>query len=498
MKKIQELFNFNTISFGLILPMYAAYMLAQIGYSRAALTGPDVTVTGTTSASISAPTVSISATAGSISMTSLPTSGAEASTLGSGDYAAGASGYGWLAGFSTEAMNGSDTYSGLELRYNSAANHTGASNSLYGLFVDVTQGDANTNTYGINIADFVGTAGAAGEVEDGIKFGTGWDAEILPADGTLNVSGGVTATGNLATSGTADLTSADDLTVTDDTTLTDVLTANGAVNLGSNDVDDITVNGPVTYKVLRDDFQFPMYWFLEEDFTPPIVTDTGENIIFMPAEQLPVIGFRLEQAFAGSAGTNTFTAPGSLDMSSMVDNVDTDGLDFKLGESTMAGSGYTVNHVVQFDEDTSPSTYCEISLTITTIANIDEFYFGWGLESTGYPDANDVTTLNTTAYFRIPDNAGDVDIETELNAAGTNNDETSIAAWANGGTHILRVTMLADSVSFTYDGTAVTQTNAVLNADNGDQMVCFWGFQNSAAAASAGMLLNYVEIGVSQ
>jgi hypothetical protein len=62
----------------------------------------------------------------------------------------------------------------------------------------------------------------------------------------------------------------------------------------------------------------------------------------------------------------------------------------------------------------------------------------------------------------------------------------------------MRVTLLADSVTFTLDGVAVTQANAVLNLDATDRMVCIFGTQMSAVGATAGMTTSFVEIGVSQ
>lgn len=251
-----------------------------------------------------------------------------------------------------------------------------------------------------------------------------------------------------------------------------------------------------TQKALRNDFTAPVYIMAEEDLSTAVPTDAAENLIIFPTEQIWSFGFRPEQAFAGNA-TAIFDTAGYMDISNMVDNVDTDGIDFRLGSSHVAGTGYNTQHSFLYDEDNSTSAYCEISIKITTIANIDEFYFGWRLDNPSYFDANDVTTSDTAAYFRVPDNAGDLDIETELNGGGTNNDDTGVT-WADGEEKVLRVTMSADSVSFTLDGAAVTQTNAVLNADNGDQMTCFWGFQNSAVGATAGVLINYVEYAVSQ
>lgn len=354
------------------------------------------------------------------------------------------------------AMDGSDTNQVLDVAITNA-NHTGTGNTVNLIDLAAITGDANSNLNAINIGALTGTAGAASEVEAAIKIGAGWDVDLL-----------------LTGSGIID----------------------GDITLGTNDVDDVVVKGPVTYNVHREDFTFQSFQLTEDDYTPAVVTDGAENLLLLYGSQIPVIGFRLEQAVALTP-TVPFSVAGQLNMSDMLDSVDTDGLDFILGGTINSGGGNVQAHAVLFDEDNSSSTYCEVGLTITTIANIDEFYFGWHLESEGYIDANNVALINTAAYFRVPDNAGDLDIETKLNAGATGNDDTGIT-WADGNNKVLRVTLLADSVTFTLDGAAVTQTNAVLNLDDGDRMVCFWGFQNSAAAANAGMNLDYVEVGISQ
>lgn len=269
---------------------------------------------------------------------------------------------------------------------------------------------------------------------------------------------------------------------------TDAVSLSTDLTLGNNDVDDITVNGPMSLNVLREDFNFQPWSVVEEDYTAAVVTDVGENLLFLHgAGQIPVIWYSFEQAFAGTL--TPFTVAGVLDVSGFVDTVDTDGVDFTFG-----GDPTTA---IYYDEDNSSSTYCETSITIATIANIDEMYFGWRLAA-GRFDTNDITGINTGAWFRVPDNAGDIDIETQLNAGGgVENDDTG-ATWANAASHVLRVTLLADTVTFTYDGTAVTQTNAVLNLDATDRMVCFFGTQMSAVGATAGMTMDYIEIGISQ
>jgi len=266
------------------------------------------------------------------------------------------------------------------------------------------------------------------------------------------------------------------------------VSANGNSTLGSNDVDNITINGPMTSNVILETFDRQAWHAVEEDYTAAVVTDIGENYLILPGSQFGMFWYSFEQAFAGTL--TPFSVAGELDLSSFIDNVTTDGVDFTFGGDPVTA--------IYYDEDNSNNTYCEVSITLATIANIDELYFGWRLnEARTAIDGNDISTANTYAVFRVPDNAGDVDIETELNGGGTLNDDSG-QTWADAGTNILRVSLLADSVTFAYNGSAVTQTNAVLNLDAADRMVCILGIQNSAVGATAGAVLNYVEIGRTQ
>lgn len=269
---------------------------------------------------------------------------------------------------------------------------------------------------------------------------------------------------------------------------TDAVNLSTSVTIGSNDADDITINGPATFNVIREDFSRQTFHLVEEDYTAAVVTDVGENYLILPGSQLGLFWYSYEQAFGGTV--IPFTVAGVLDISGFVDAADTDGIDFTVGGDPVTA--------IYYDEDNSSNTYCEMELSIATIANIDEFYFGWRLnEARAAIDANAVTGANTAAYFRVPDNAGDLDVETELNGGGTLNADTGIT-WVDAASHTMRVTLLADTVTFTLDGAAVAQGAAVLNLDATDRMVCFFGSQMSAVGATAGLTTSFVEVGVSQ
>jgi hypothetical protein len=91
-------------------------------------------------------------------------------------------------------FNGSDTFRGIYLNY-ANANHTGTGNTVAIIDIAAITGDANSNLYGMRIGALTGTSGAAGEVEDAIIIGAGWDADIAKSAGIL-IIGGTGSTNN--------------------------------------------------------------------------------------------------------------------------------------------------------------------------------------------------------------------------------------------------------------------------------------------------------------
>jgi hypothetical protein len=84
-------------------------------------------------------------------------------------------------------FDGSDTFRGIYLNYTDA-NHTGTGNTIALLDMAAITGDANSNLYAIRIGNLTGTTGAAGEVENAIKIGTGWDIDIELMDNTATIT----------------------------------------------------------------------------------------------------------------------------------------------------------------------------------------------------------------------------------------------------------------------------------------------------------------------
>ncbi len=308
---------------------------------------------------------------------------------------------------------------------------------------------------------------------------TGGQEEDATFDGTVTVTGAFAASSTVAVTGAT--------------------TLNGSVTLGDANTDDITVNGPVISRIKREAFDFvpAMLWDITNgDFTGGSVADTNENLIVLPGSQVGAIYYRVEQAFGGTLSLGVILADGELkaDSASLLDANDNDAVEFVFGGTPAAAVNY--GNPVIFDEDVSGEAYCEVSITVATVANLtaDDFYFGVSLNA-ALTDGFAINGDNTYAVFIMSDNAGDLDIETELNGGGTLNDDSG-TTWTDGQTKVLRVEISADDVDFFVDGTQVTQANAVLDADATDRFVCKLGVRSSGTAA--GVDVNYVEIGAVQ
>lgn len=242
-----------------------------------------------------------------------------------------------------------------------------------------------------------------------------------------------------------------------------------------------------SYQVLREDFLFGVSHMVTEAYATAAVTDTSENIIIMPGSPFGLIHFRYEAPGGpGFAGTADPIQDGRLQISNLMDAADNEGVDM-----TFVGDRNALGYM--FNEDLANSVYCETKLRIADVSETDSVYFGWFLVE-GYQDAGAVNAHNTYAIFHVLA-SGDVDIETELNGGGTLADDLG-TDYVDNAEHTLRVTMNADTVSFTLNGASVTQTNAVLNADDGDEMVCGVGALAATGdgTPAPGISADYVEI----
>ena len=277
---------------------------------------------------------------------------------------------------------------------------------------------------------------------------------------------------------------------------------NGDVNLGNNEDDFVTVNAPTTFHVVREDFEgpnFQAYDITNGDFVPS-VADAEFN---MYAFQNMNIWTRIEIAFAGTNTPETFLNDGIdgaidgegrvflIDDATILDVVDNDAIEYNFGGDP--------TEAVIFYEDASLGfdTYCEISLRMDDISNVSalDFYFGIFLAA-AVNDTFAFTASNTWAAFDINDTAGDLQICAEEDG-DTHGCDDAGTTWADNATHVLRVEVGSDAVAFYVDGTVVSPTNAIMDADAGEEFVCRLGIR-SAGTTKANLELNYVEIGKEQ
>ena len=333
---------------------------------------------------------------------------------------------------------------------------------------------AGSSISGSGTTNTVSKFTAAGAIGDSSITDNG--VNIVFAPGTFTTIDGLEVTGSFTSNANVELAFS---------------SSNSTVNLGNNDGDNITINGPAIFNVIRNDFNQVTsgYFTSSTGWAASAVTDTSENIMHFFGGQIGVIGYRWEQAFAG---TVDFINNGYLDLD--VDDTDNDGIDIIFNAATSSNTVGTY-----WDEDTSSTSYCEISLLIADVSEVDILHFGWALGGAHYQDAGAYTSGNTYSYFVLSDNAGDLDIVTKLNAGAEGNDDTGIT-WTDGQEKVLRIVVAADSVSFSVNGTPVTQTNAVLNYDDTDRLTCGFGYINATGdtTPAPGIKINYVEIGVSQ
>ena len=266
----------------------------------------------------------------------------------------------------------------------------------------------------------------------------------------------------------------------------------GDVTVGDSEDDSFVVDAVPSFRIRHENFgQVGCAQAFEEDMSAAVQTDASENIILIPCSQIGVIAYKID-ATDGAALAATpapFAVDGVMSFDGYTDDVDNEGIEFVFGSfgPDMLGA--------YFDEDAGVDMYVEASFTITDFSDLDDMWFGWTVtEAYDDPGASDV--FDTSALFVISDNAGDLDIETELNGGGTLNDDTG-TTWGDGETHILKVVVGADAVEFWLDGVQVTQTNAVLNMDNTDRAVVTFGY-TVVAASDPQITMQYIEIGQEQ
>ncbi len=259
------------------------------------------------------------------------------------------------------------------------------------------------------------------------------------------------------------------------------------------------LEGSNSRTTIREDFEgpnFQSYDITNGDFVPS-VADTEFN---MYAFQNMNIWSRLELAFAGTNTPETFLSQGVdsstdgtgrvflIDDATILDVADNDAIEYNFG-------GDPTEAVIFYENaSTGLDTYCEVGLRIDDISNVSalDLYFGIFLAA-AVNDTFAFTASDTWAAFAMADTAGDLQICAEEDG-DTHGCDDAAETWADNETHVLRVTVSADAVAFYVDGALVTPTNAIMDADAGDEFVCRLGIR-SAGTTKANVELNYVEIG---
>lgn len=268
-----------------------------------------------------------------------------------------------------------------------------------------------------------------------------------------------------------------------------------------NSWNDVKVDGRAQ-RVFREDFTSGAGQVYEEDLTAAVLTTGSDNIILFPGGEIGAIAYTLIDADSLDAAVTPWSAVGTFNAGSFTDDEDDNNVVFIYPAMADGAVGPGA-----WNESSGDTGYCEARIEITTISAYDDFWFGMIVqEAYDAPPAS--VSYDTGAWFMMDAHAGVLDIETELNNGTTPDNDATGTTWAAGDVYILRVETAADSVAFymsaldAADGAELTlvaaQSNATLNFDDGDIGVCVLGWTNDAGAENAGVILHYIEYGVTQ
>lgn len=286
----------------------------------------------------------------------------------------------------------------------------------------------------------------------------------------------------------------------DDETISGAWTFTGVVDiqattqsLGNDEDDTITSEGLHLFQVRRLDFSAPISLLYRDrtnnDFTYGAADTEETQWHFETLNGDFTLHSRAEIGFAGTFTPTTFLGSDGflIDDATLLDAADNDGIEFTFG------AGPVLSYL--FDEDTSGTTYCELSFTPGTIANFTDkdFYFGaflqQAIDDTWAFESNDMH-----GGFMVQDNAGDLITFDDAADAGDVEIDTDVTL-VDGTATVLRVVLTADTIAFYVDGAAVS-TAATLNVSNGQLMTCRFGIRSSGT--SSGTKINYIEYGIAQ
>lgn len=211
---------------------------------------------------------------------------------------------------------------------------------------------------------------------------------------------------------------------------------------------------------------------MQDDGTVKSLTDAEENFVY--GSPLGAIEYREEQ----SKTTSSWVAiNGRLD-------IDADGTTAAEGVEIVWGSSSdaALNQVVELGTN---GACISAMITVTDVSGVDNLFIGWR-QNEAFQDGALHTGYDDWAVIGLQDNAGDLDVEDEEAAAGTQNDDVGVT-WADGERRALKVCLSSGGVpTFWYTAaspdteeplyTQVTVTNTGDALTSGDGFVPFLAY----------------------
>lgn len=143
-----------------------------------------------------------------------------------------------------------------------------------------------------------------------------------------------------------------------------------------------------------------------------------------------------------------------------------DAIEISNGITANSKAAYVVGSFPQ-----NKKVFFEAVIKIDDISDVTELAMGWR-KAEAYQAA--VDNYDEMASFNIGQDAdGQIEIHTILNNAATSETDTTLADWADGGEHTLRIEVANDGAcEFFYDG-AIPTVTAAFSFDAGEVIVPF-------------------------
>jgi len=265
------------------------------------------------------------------------------------------------------------------------------------------------------------------------------------------------------------------------------------VTLGDNEDDDVTIDGQLTKRVYRQDFDC-MAEVVEEDWTAEVGTDAGVNraIFYCGDRELSMIHFRIDGA---QSTPIVISGPGTATSALDIDN---DGTDNEGVELVFAEDTQTTDWIADFGE----AWYMRVGFTITSIDGTDNLQIGWKING-DFVDDLVIGTINTYGAFYWNSTAGNCVLAAGDDGADTT-DEITGCDLSDAESMVVEVSFTTGGLfDFTYaateaaleSATASTQVNTLTAAfTTGEVMVPYIALLN-AAAADTELAIDFIEVG---